>query len=45
MASVIEFMAMLFLGILLVLAFTHFLNGTFTEWVGAKFFTQDAPNA
>lgn len=42
MARAIEFMSMLFLGILLVLAFTHFMNGTFTEWVGAKFFTREA---
>ena len=41
MARVLEFGSMLFLGILLVLAFTHFLNGTFSEWVASKFTTHD----
>lgn len=40
--NVIETLAMLFLGILLVLAFTHLLNGTFLSWVSSKFFTQKA---
>lgn len=41
MARVLEFGSMLFLGILLVLAFTHFLNGTFSQWVSSKFTTHD----
>ena len=41
MAKVLEFGSMLFLGILLVLAFTHLLNGTFSSWIGSKFTTHD----
>lgn len=41
MARAIEFLSILFLGILLVLAFTHLINGTFTEWISSKFFTRE----
>ena len=37
MGKVIEFGSMAFLGILLILAMTHFLNGTLISWVGSKF--------
>ena len=42
MARVIEYLSILILGMLLILAFTHFLNGTFTDWVGSKFFTRES---
>lgn len=45
MPRVIEYISILLLGILLILAFTHFLNGTFTEWVGSKFFTRESADA
>lgn len=38
MGRVVEFTSMLILGMLLVLAMTHFLNGTLTEWVASKFY-------
>lgn len=41
MVKSIEFVSMVILGILLVLAFTHFLNGTFSSWVSSKFTTHD----
>lgn len=41
MSDFIEYMAGLFLGIILVLAFLHFLNGTFGSWVASKFGTKD----
>lgn len=41
MARVLEYLSIIILGILLVLAFTHFMNGTFLEWTKAKFFTQE----
>lgn len=37
MGRIIEFGSMLFLGMLLILAMTHFLNGTLLSWVGSKF--------
>lgn len=40
MTKAIEFLSIMFLGVLLILAFTHLLNGTFTEWLGSKFFTR-----
>lgn len=43
MVRAIDYIALLLLGILIVLAFTHLINGTFTQWVGAKFGTK--PNA
>lgn len=45
MAKVIEYLSLLFLGILMVLFFTHMLNGTLLDWVKSKFFTQAAPSA
>lgn len=42
MSNVLEALSMLFLGVLLVLAITHLLNGTFGEWLGSKFFTKKA---
>jgi len=44
MARVLEAISMFILGILLVLAFTHFINGTLLEWTSSKFFTKE-PNA
>lgn len=44
MGKILEFGSMLFLGILLVLAMTHFLNGTLIEWVESKFTTHQAPS-
>ena len=41
MARVLEYVSILILGILLVLAFTHLMNGTFSEWVSSKFYTRD----
>jgi len=37
MPKVIEYLSLLFLGIILVLAFTHLINGTFIEWLNSKF--------
>jgi hypothetical protein len=42
MGTVLEFLSLLFLGVLLTLAITHLINGTFTQWVSSKFGTQDA---
>lgn len=39
MGKVLEYTSMLLLGILLILAMTHFLNGTLIEWVQSKFTT------
>lgn len=44
MGSVLEFLSLLFLGVLLVLAITHLINGTFTSWISSKF-TTGAANA
>lgn len=38
MGRALEFGSMLFLGMLLIFAMTHFLNGTLTEWVLSKFY-------
>lgn len=41
MVKTLEFVSMIILGILLILAFTHFLNGTFSSWFSSKFTTRD----
>jgi uncharacterized protein YuzB (UPF0349 family) len=35
--NVIEYGALLFLGIIMVLIFAHLLNGTLGSWIDAKF--------
>jgi hypothetical protein len=35
--NIVEGLALLFLGIVAVLVFTHLLNGTLGSWVDAKF--------
>lgn len=40
MGRVLEFTSMLILGMLLILAMTHFLNGTLISWVESKFSTK-----
>ncbi len=37
MGRIIEFGSMLFLGMLLIIAMTHFLNGTLITWTLSKF--------
>ena len=37
MSKVLEFTSMIILGMLLILAMTHFLNGTLIQWVESKF--------
>lgn len=39
MGKILEFGSMFFLGMLLILAMTHFLNGTLISWVQSKFTT------
>lgn len=40
MSTVVESVATILIGILIVLAFMHLLNGTLGSWVKSKFFTQ-----
>ena len=40
--NLIEFAALLFLGIIMVLVFTHLINGTLGSWVDAKFHAKAA---
>jgi hypothetical protein len=43
--NVVEATALLFLGILLVLGFTHLLNGTLGSWISAKFSSPSASDS
>jgi hypothetical protein len=40
--NIIEFAALLFIGIVAVLVFTHLLNGTLGSWIDAKFHAKAA---